>query len=44
MAALATRPSVAEQLLVIEDEPRMAMVVTRGLSASGYRMSTASRC
>ena len=42
MAALATRPSIAEPLLVIEDEPRMAMVVARGLSAAGYDVTTAA--
>jgi DNA-binding response OmpR family regulator len=42
LAALATSPNHAELLLVIEDEPRMAMVVTRGLSAAGYDVRTAT--
>jgi two-component system OmpR family response regulator len=42
VAALATRPSMAEPLLVIEDEPRMAMVVARGLSTAGYDVTTAA--
>jgi two-component system OmpR family response regulator len=42
MMAITEPTPTAERILIIEDEPKMAMIVTRGLAIAGYDVCTAA--